>query len=44
MEKSSINVVDGLHEIISYIHAYDTESANYEGLISDHMSAIDKNY
>lgn len=44
MVKGSENVVDGLNVVIACIHAYDKESANYEGLISDHMSAIDKNY
>ena len=35
----------GLKEVISYIHAYDTtdDTSNYEGLISEHTSVIDKN-
>ena len=43
MVTKSVSVVDGLKEVISFIHAFDKDNTNYEGLISDHISAIDKN-
>lgn len=43
MVTNSNNAVCGLKEVISYIHAYDKIEGNYEGLISEMISAIDKN-